>query len=76
MIKALIKIKNKPNVKIVKGIVRMIIRGLMNVFRKPSKAARISAEKRPSSTTPGKSLAVINAANDVIMSCARKFLII
>ena len=63
MMKALIKIKNNPNVKMVKGMVRIIITGLTMVFKNASVAAKITAVKGPSICTPGNMADVTKIAN-------------
>ena len=63
MMKALIKIKNNPSVKMVKGMVRIIITGLTMVFKNASVAAKITAVKGPSICTPGNMADVTKIAN-------------
>ena len=76
MIKALIKIRNSPNVNIVIGIVKIIIMGLTIAFKKASVAAKIIAVSGPSKCTPGKIFAVTKIARVEITILNIKFIFV
>ncbi len=76
MIKALIKIKKNPKVKMVIGMVRIIITGLTIAFKKAKVAAKIIAVIGPSNSTPGKIFAVTRIARVEITILKIKFIFV
>ncbi len=76
MIKAFIKIKNKPKLKIVIGMVSTIIIGFTIVFKKAKVAAKMIAVKGPSNFTPGSKFAVTNIASVDITILKIKFIFV
>ena len=76
MIKALMKIKKIPKVKIVIGIVRIIITGLTIAFKKASVAAKMMAVIGPSKCTPGSIFAVTKMASVEITILKIKFIFV
>lgn len=76
MIKALIKIKNKPKVKTVIGMVSTIIIGFTMAFKKARVAAKITAVTGPSKFTPGRIFAVTKIASVEITILKIKFIFV
>ncbi len=76
MIKALIKIKKIPKVKMVIGMVRIIITGFTIAFKKARVAAKIIAVIGPSKCTPGSMFAVTKMARVDITILKIKFIFV
>ena len=74
IISAFIINKNKPNVRIVTGKVRITNIGLINILSKPRTIATINAVVNPSTRTPGIKFAISKTKAEVTRILISKFM--